>query len=242
MIVITAYSMRCAGISQPKRLAVVSDFHNGDPDLVASALEGEMPDLVLVPGDFLHEPGKTERGFAMLAVCASRYPTFCSVGNHEVRCDLPDLAERVAGTGAVLLDNAYVQYGELCIGGLSSGFTRGMKQRRTHPTPSPDRRFLSEFARAQGCRILLCHHPEYYDPYIREKEIPLILSGHAHGGQWEIQGRGVFAPGQGLFPRYTAGLYDGRLLVSRGLAPGKLLLPRIHNPQEILVIDLWQSE
>ena len=86
-------------------------------------------------------------------------------------------------------------------------------------------------------RLLLCHHPEYYPDYIRGTDIELTVSGHAHGGQWSIFGRGVFAPGQGLFPKYTAGVYDGgRLVVSRGVT-NTVRIPRFFNPTEIVVIN-----
>ncbi len=80
----------------------------------------------------------------------------------------------------------------------------------------------------------------------------LIVAGHAHGGQWQIFGRGLFAPGQGLLPRYTHGVYVGRrhisaaepqplsaptLMVSRG-AQNSVGLPRIMNPTELLVIEM----
>ena len=240
--VVTYYVLRVEHITKPYRLAVVADFHNGDERAVFRAVKEENPDLVLLPGDFLHKAGKVERGFALLRLLAAHYPTYCSLGNHESRCGMRDLAERIAETGAVLLDNAVAQHGELTLGGLSSGYTVGMRQGRTLPTPPPDRRFLSDFSKEEGCRILLCHHPEYYAPYIREKDIPLTVSGHAHGGQWELGGRAIFAPGQGLFPRYTAGLYEDRLLVSRGLAVGSPFIPRMNNPRELAIVDLWSAE
>ncbi|MBQ8173896.1 MAG: metallophosphoesterase [Clostridia bacterium] len=236
---ITSYVIPMKGITKPLRLAIIADFHNGDAHAVYEATLGEEPDIVLLPGDFLHKVGEVEQGFALLTQLAARYPTYASIGNHEVRCNLPDLAARVGQTGAVLLDNALASCGELTLGGLSSGFAPGMKQRRTHPTPPPDRHFLAEFAKLEGGKVLLCHHPEYYTRYIHEKDIPLTVSGHAHGGQWEFFGRGVFAPGQGLFPRYTAGMYDSRLLVSRGLAIGSPGIPRINNPRELAIVDLW---
>ena len=85
--------------------------------------------------------------------------------------------------------------------------------------------------------MLLCHHPEYYPKYIKDLPVDLTLSGHAHGGQWRLFGRGAYAPGQGIFPKYTAGVYENRLLVSRGL--GNLyIVPKINNPPEILKIKI----
>jgi len=70
----------------------------------------------------------------------------------------------------------------------------------------------------------------------------LVISGHAHGGQIRLPGflpNGLFAPQQGVFPRWTGGLYrHGHVLhiVSRGLAVNRL--PRVWNRPELTVIDL----
>lgn len=88
-----------------------------------------------------------------------------------------------------------------------------------------------------GYRIVLCHHPEYY-PLISDKPIDLILAGHAHGGQWRFFGQGIFAPGQGLFPKYTRGIY-GNMVVSAGLANEKLI-PRLWNPTELVILEIGE--
>lgn len=64
-----------------------------------------------------------------------------------------------------------------------------------------------------------------------------MLSGHAHGGQIRILGRGVFSPGQGLFPKYTKGIYEGRLVVSAGCS-NTASIPRWGNPCEVVAIRL----
>ena len=61
------------------------------------------------------------------------------------------------------------------------------------------------------------------------------MSGHAHGGQWRIFGRGVYAPGQGIFPKYTSGVIDGRCVISRGLS-NHTHVPRIFNPPELVMV------
>ena len=231
------YSARMKGLARPVRVAVVADLHNGAYEGVLAICENMQAEIILVPGDFVHSPTQTARGLAFLEKAARLAPTFCSVGNHEV--GVPDLADAVKKTGARLLDNESTFSHGMWIGGLSSGYTRGMKQGRTKPTPPPDRRFLAEFAHLQGARLLLCHHPEYYEPYLRETSIPLIVAGHAHGGQWELFGRAIFAPGQGLLPRYTGDFYEHRLAVSRGASNPHPLIPRLFNPCEVVLIDIW---
>ena len=78
-----------------------------------------------------------------------------------------------------------------------------------------------------------------------ELDADLILSGHAHGGQFRLPlVGGVYAPDQGFFPDYDEGLYDlgdRFLVVSRGL--GNSLFPlRINNRPEIVSITLDKPE
>ena len=101
--------------------------------------------------------------------------------------------------------------------------------------------FLSRYAELNEPKVLISHHPEYFEKYIKQFPIDIVFSGHAHGGQWSFFGKGVFAPGQGLFPKYTAGVYDGRMVVSRGLKKTKLP-PRIFNPCEIVILDVIKDD
>ena len=89
-------------------------------------------------------------------------------------------------------------------------------------------------------KILLCHRPEIFDIYVKEN-IDLIFSGHAHGGQIRIPFIGaLMAPDQGLFPKYTSGMYEEKgstMVVSRGL--GNSIMPiRTFNRPEIIVLTL----
>ena len=88
--------------------------------------------------------------------------------------------------------------------------------------------------------ILLSHRPELFDTYA-DHSIDLVLSGHAHGGQFRLPFiGGLVAPNQGLFPEYDAGIYtedNTNMLVSRGV--GNSILPfRINNRPEVILIEL----
>ena len=90
--------------------------------------------------------------------------------------------------------------------------------------------------------ILLSHRPEFFELYTKY-DFDLVLCGHAHGGQWRIPGilNGLYAPHQGIFPKYAGGRYDSEdmtMIVSRGLARETTRVPRIFNRPELVVIDL----
>ena len=96
---------------------------------------------------------------------------------------------------------------------------------------------LSDF---DGYRILLSHHPEDMENYTAGG-YDLVMSGHAHGGQFRLPlVGGLFAPGQGFFPKYTSGLYSlGKtdMIVSRGIGDSAFL-PRFNNPPEVILAVL----
>ena len=86
----------------------------------------------------------------------------------------------------------------------------------------------------------LSPRPELFRTYV-ENNIDLVLTGHAHGGQIRIPFiGGVVAPNQGLFPKYTSGLFtenNTNMIISRGI--GNSIIPfRINNRPELVVITL----
>lgn len=236
---ITTYNIK-ADIENSVKAVFVSDLHGFPNKDIINEINNQAPDVVLIPGDFIHNNENYKEGIEFLRLSAQICPTFCSVGNHELRYE-GDLSALVKETGAIMLDNAYVEFMGIKIGGLTSGFAYGGEQGKFKKTPEPKLEFLRAFDFLDGFKILLSHHPEYYSEFIKKTGIDLTLSGHAHGGQWRIFDRGVFAPGQGLFPKYTSGMYDGRFIVSRGLG-NPHSIPRINNAPEFIVINVDKEE
>lgn len=228
------------------RIAVASDLHGCPHGEVAERLRTEKPDLILIPGDLTDDKGLRDAdnsAYEFLRACASIAPTYYSLGNHELACyhkgnpwrhPIPvpltdEVRRRIAQTGAILLDNDSVAVGDLRICGLTSGIN-GKKN-------EPNQAALERFSNESGYRVLLCHHPEYFVPYIKDTDIELTVCGHAHGGQWRFFGRGTYAPGQGIFPKYTSGVLDDRCVISRGLG-NHTRIPRICNPTELVMIEI----
>ena len=251
---ITEYRIKNERFDRGYVFALLSDLHGNDPAPTIEAVKKIAPDFILAPGD-IFEPldskendDKNESGFTLLRECVKIAPTFFAPGNHELggvgswrlkwkighsreKRYSPHNLARILASGAFFLDDEYRVIGDIAFGGLTSALIRDDKR--------PDLEALSGFFAEDRPKVLLCHHPEYYKKYLKDKDIDLIVSGHAHGGQWRLFGRGIFAPGQGLFPKYTSGVHDGRFVISRGLkASGGI--PRVFNPPEVVKIVIYQ--
>lgn len=224
------------GAKIPTRFAVIADLHARPTDILFSIVRNSSPDAVLMPGDIFDTRADFESTIAFLQKLCALCPVFCSLGNHDSHLTAAAV-HTFKNTGAVVLNNASTVFRGINIGGLTSGFFTEYRNDLKKTAP-PDLEWLSAYAAEAAPHLLLSHHPEYYPDYIRDTCIELTISGHAHGGQWHFFGRGVFAPGQGLFPKYTAGEYDGgRLIVSRGVT-NTVRLPRFFNPIETVIVNV----
>ena len=225
----TAYTFRTDRIKRPLRFAVCSDLHSDGFDDVLD--EFSRCDAVLIPGDLVDRHRRNnENAYRFLETVPEIVPVFYSVGNHERKFKRREAyMQKVAESKAVMLDNESADFHGVRIGGLSSAWDK-----------TPDRAFLDRLEKESGYRLLLCHHPEMYRDYVRGRDIDLTLCGHAHGGQIQFFGRGLYAPGQGLFPKLTHGLHDGgKMLISRGMTNGaKPRVPRINNPCELIILTI----
>ncbi len=224
------YSLGTRGI----RVAVLADLHNKPWDRILAQTGSLKPDIIAVPGDVTLGFTGFDRVEDFLNACGQIAPTFLSVGNHDDKERL-----RLLNCKVTFLDNAYaditVKGVSLRLGGLSSPhFRRGRSQGLY-----PDTAWLAEFCRTTDFKLLLCHQPEYYPAYLAELAIDCVLSGHAHGGQWRIPftKQGIYAPGQGLLPKHTGGVEDGRLVISRGVSNSSWI-PRLFNPREIVLVNI----
>lgn len=228
----TEFTFRSERIDRSLKLAVASDLHSAPFDDVLE--DFARCDAVLVPGDLVDRHRRNnEEALRFLRVVPEIVPVFYAIGNHERKYKhREEYLRQVAQSEVTLLDNESIRFHGLCLGGLSSA--KG----------EPDLAFLDRFEKEAGYKLLMCHHPEDYRDYVAGREIDLTLCGHAHGGQIQIAGRGLYAPGQGLFPKLTHGLYDnGKMLLSRGMTNGaKPRIPRINNPCELIILNLERTE
>ncbi len=207
----------------------ISDIHERKPDVPIKIIREIAPEVIFIGGDLIEaKKPKTrniisgsDNAYRFLREAAELAPVYYALGNHETYIS-EGKKQRAADTGTVLLENGFnvikSHGGEFAVGAVA-------------PRRSPGA-WLGDFEACDEYKILICHEPDRYINELSSVNADLILSGHAHGGQWRFFGRGVYSPGQGLFPKYTHGMY-GRLLVSAGVS-NPILIPRINNPTEVV--------
>ena len=245
-LVTRTYSISTEKRSQPIRLALLTDLHScaygpGQRDLL-DAVDAAHPDLVLLGGDILDDDPAldAENAWTVLRTLGEAYPTFYVTGNHEFWSGrAEDWKEQITTLGVTVLEGdcaTVVLQGQplnLCgVDDPAVGAAVWQSQLED----------VTAALEGDVCSILISHRPERVADYTG-RGFDLVLSGHAHGGQWRIPllGVGLIAPNQGLFPRYAGGTYDlegTTLVVSRGLARESTRIPRLYNPPEVVVVDL----
>ena len=234
------------------RIAQVSDLHNaefgdGNQRLLEMLREAE-PDMIAITGDLI-DSRRTDIAVALaFAKEAVKIAPCCYVsGNHEARVsEYPELKTGLAAAGVTVLDDAQVKIevsGEsiTVIGVNDPSFHADYL---TSDAEVMDRKLSELSSEDAGFTLLLSHRPELFDTYVAH-DMDLVLTGHAHGGQFRLPLiGGLVAPNQGLFPKYDDGLYSEghtNMIVSRGL--GNSIIPvRFNNQPEVVLIELESQD
>ncbi len=242
------YDISTDKLKKELKIVFISDLHNcffggTDQSGLWEAITASGPDIVIFGGDVIDAWSGTEYALDIMKRVHDNYPCAYAPGNHEdMRSDKKEFFSDVEALGIDVL-----------LGKCKEIDVNGEKVRIYGALDSLA--YGSHAAQLEECyedldenyyNILLAHQPEQIDELLgdKSKSFDLILSGHAHGGQWRIPhilDQGLYAPDQGLFPDYTTGMYtygDTVHIISRGLAkpPRMIFIPRIFNRPELSVI------
>ena len=245
----TISSDRLPGAFDGYRMAHVSDLHNAemgkDNDKLLDMLRETEPDIIAITGDII-DSRNTDIDIALQFTKAAMEiaPCYYVTGNHEARVsEYDELKEGMIELGVVVLEDGRInleQSGEtVSLLGVNDpsfqtdylfGDSETVMQSKLHEITNEEDTYT----------ILLSHRPELFEVYT-ESKVDLVLSGHAHGGQFRLPFvGGLVAPNQGLFPKYDAGLYteeNTNMIVSKGI--GNSILPfRFNNRPEVILIEL----
>ncbi|MGN0802337.1 MAG: metallophosphoesterase [Candidatus Faecivicinus sp.] len=246
------YVIDAEEITSNVRIALVTDLHScrygtGQNALI-KAVDDLAPDLVLLGGDIFDDDLPDESAELFLAGIADRYPCYYVTGNHEYLSGADRFSVKMSilrNCGVTILSGECVT---VRVNGENINICGVDDPEAFAQAPDEQEGFLEQLRRVNsasdnGCyTVLLSHRPEYFDTYVH-CGFDMVLCGHAHGGQWRLPPilNGLFAPNQGLFPKYAGGQYtqsDTIMIVSRGLARESTRIPRIFNRPELLLIEL----
>lgn len=227
------------------RIVQISDLHNAtfgkDNQRLMKKIEELNPDMIVITGDMVDSNRPNVDVALDFATQAAKIcPTYYVTGNHENWLSTEDkqrLLKGLSDAGVICLSDETtdikVKNSTFTLIGLNDESLRGNTLQN----------LVKNQDEAQ-LQILLAHEPQYLEKYAMAK-VDLVLTGHAHGGQFRIPFvGGLVAPDQGFFPEYTEGVHvDGQttMVISRGL--GNSVVPlRLFNLPEIVCIDLGERE
>ena len=230
------------------KIAQISDLHNRDwGEKLLKPLREEEPDLIVITGDLTdsrHEDFDSVLEFLEEALKIA--PVYYVTGNHEAWMEnYPALAEKMEEIGVNMLDDrsVFLEKGDSRINliGLADP---DFAERDPSVHEAIIEKKLESLIKKGEYNIVLCHRPELFSAY-EAGGADLVLTGHAHGGQIRLPFLGaVYAPDQGFFPKYTAGVYSSGgtdMAVSRGLG-NSVLSVRINNTPELVILTLRAPE
>lgn len=221
---------------------------------IPKTVQKQSPDLIVLTGDMFDERADEKshaRTMRLLQSLCDVAPCYAVLGNHEHRmADEQALVHDMRRAGVHVLCNdvhmIFVRGQRVAIAGLDAA----AGQRGVFHSAAPQEKQLAVLKRlsvvGQGALCLvLDHYPENFA--LRQKmsynqfAFDVMFCGHAHGGQVRVPLLGaLYAPGQGVLPRYTQDVYGKQppvLVVSRGLG-GRASLLRVNNRPQIVSVSI----
>ena len=230
------------------KIIQISDFHNNTSSKLTKKLIAEIknqkPNIIVITGDLI-DSTKTNVDIAidMIKEIIEIAPIYYVTGNHEARTNEYDnLKSQMIELGVKILENEAqeIQLNNSTINILGINDPSFYKESDILDSKIVKNNMENIQYNEDNFTILLSHRPEVFKIYV-EKNIDLVFTGHAHGGQIRLPFiGGIIAPNQGTFPEYTDGIYrekDTTMVVSRGI--GNSIIPfRVNNRPELMIVEL----
>ena len=225
------------------KIVQISDLHNAefgtDNQKLIDILKSEAPDAIVITGDLIDaRRTNTEIAESFARRCMEIADCYYVPGNHEARLGgtYDAFESALIADGVNVLRNGSVRIRKemdaIRIVGVDDPAFAKASDEITNLDAALEALSSDDFT------ILLAHRPELIDEY---SGFDLALCGHAHGGQIRLPGiGGLYAPGQGFFPRYTSGNYtvgDTEMIVSRGIGNSAFPL-RVNDRPEVVIVTL----
>ncbi|WP_415334809.1 metallophosphoesterase [Clostridium perfringens] len=250
----TNYEVDC-GIGKDVNVVHLSDLHGKEfgknNEKLKRLILKEKPDLVVATGDMIDSSLKNMEGVIDFLSDLSKCVKVVYIsGNNEQRCKKAEyIFESLRSKGVIVLRNEIIT---LSLNGVKVNIL-GMFEKPKGDLHSSLKKINGSYAyedshklfkrleSLEGLKIVLSHYPEIFEVEYSKYNFNIMFSGHAHGGQFRIPivKRGLIAPGQGFFPKYTEGMHGNKnkLIISRGLG-NSTKITRLFNRPEIVNVKI----
>ncbi len=201
-------------------LAQISDWHLGEWMTlermmgIVAEVNALSPDLIVITGDFVSVISQNTQAeiTTILRALQARDGVAATLGNHDHWTHAPTVRQAIRDAGTWLMWNTDAAI----LRGDQSIHLVGVDDiwENEH-----DLEEALQYVPEDAATILLAHEPDYADEVAATGRIGLQLSGHSHGGQVRIPGKGALILPY-LGQNYDSGLYSVEgmhLYVNRGL-------------------------
>jgi uncharacterized protein len=194
------------------------------------ALMQERPDIIMLGGDYVTWGNRqfVEPAAEALGHLSAPHGIFAVLGNHDDDRDMP---AALSAKGITVLRDARTRI-------LINGEALDIAGIRYWTRKTTD---IARVLRGVGTDVIMLAHTPSRLPEVAALAVPLMLSGHTHGGQIVLPGIGAVAARE--FPIIAgSGRREGTAaFVSRGV--GTVYIPvRLNCPPEVAVLTLQPFE
>lgn len=239
---VTRETLRVSGLAPDLaglRVGFLTDLHRSDTvthEMASTAVQllmAERPDIIMLGGDYVTWGGGRRRRFVgpaaeALAPLSAPHGVFAILGNHD---DAREMPAALTARGIEVLKDARTRLrirGEpLDIAGIQF-WTRKVVD-------------IERVIRGASTNLVLLAHTPSRLPEATSLAIPLVLSGHTHGGQIVLPGLGAVAAREFPVIAGTARQKTTTIFVSRGV--GTVYVPvRLNCPPEVALLTLEPVE
>ena len=250
----TNYEVDC-GIGKDINVVHLSDLHGKEfgknNEKLKRLILKEKPHLVVATGDMIDSSLKNMEGaIDFLSDLSKSVKVVYISGNNEQRCKKAEyIFESLKSKGVIVLRNEIITLSlsrvKVNILGMfekpKGDLHSSLKKINGSYAYEDSHKLFKRLESLEGLKIVLSHYPELFEAEYSKYDFHIMFSGHAHGGQFRIPiiKRGLIAPGQGIFPKYTEGMHGNKnkLIISRGLG-NSTKITRLFNRPEIVKVKI----
>lgn len=202
------------------RIVQISDLHNAkfgkNNQKLVDRIRECAPDMIVLTGDLVDSNHtNVDRAVQFVNEIVKICPVYYVTGNHEYWLDTSEyenLMDGVASAGVIILDDQVVEISRgdakfrlvgLDDKSLADGTLEALlsdESIRNNQAEQKEETADNEDSGEKELTVVLAHEPQYLARYAGTG-VDLVLSGHAHGGQFRLPFvGGIVAPDQGFLP------------------------------------------